>query len=1160
MKNKICTVLLIIITTISQGQNNTDLRPVVKSPEVNKFEQYMNMPVNMVSGTPQVNIPIYTLEYGGMTLPISLEYDASGVKVENIASSVGQNWSLNVGGVVSRIVKGAPDDGDYLVNGLNYDLNIKGFYRDYGLTKLDNALGNASTYGNFIGWLQDCAKGKQDAQPDLFYFSTPQGGTKFVFNKNREVVYLENTDFLIKEDFVTNFRSWAATAPNGIQYKFGLNNASSNSDNIVEQNFTNQGKNDAVNYTNFISNAWFLTEISSPITNNKITLNYISNDYSNTFLNKPTKTDICFSNITSNPGPFCDDKTKYYNLALNPYGGASDFSTSTPYTMLSHTKSKVISTIIAGTVTIYFDYSDRSDLSLNFENHAAKRLDRIRILENGNCIKTFDFTYSYSICNSTKPSGLITAEDSDSKRLFLDKLTESSCDGLISKPYTFVYIAGTMPYKLSFAQDKLGYYNGATSNQSLFARYEATDLQNLPNNRDSNFNFAKVGSLQKIIYPTKGSVNFEFEQHLSDSPVGYISQPATIWLAAGVSPIATVNSNNSYNSQSFYVDPNKGNNLKIKIYLTRGSSGYSTPITGCPTSNYKNAIEIVNNSNPGIILYRQSYGQLDPLISGHLTQFVMKEFEEFLDPSIFLSGQTYTIKVYGITDCFNISASVFIPKIIQVPYYEIGGLRIKQITHKNHDNTTLRQVSYTYSNAKVVSQPLLTTRATFNFINETNFFALSNTSNASLIGDFEIIATDFYKKAQRICPLHANSYTRSLISNMHTGNNLFSVGSYIHSSLGSNPFDINFMGPQISYGKVEETDGNGKTISYFKDYKSYSELDFNSFINNFTPAPPVFQNLLAGEKYKLEIYDKNNSLIKKDSLNHNYTNNDTFIEALATYSNGNNIPLFKVYTIKGQIKTLKTETETTNFNGKGITITKDYEYNGVNHNQPTKIKTTNSTGEVIETKMQYPLDLQTEPYANNLIIQNRKSSPLLVTAIKNGINLSEQKTEYTVFPSTTTGVLLTIPKFVWAKKGDVAANPFERKVTYNYNTSGNLIEYTPENGTTTTIIWGYNQTQPIAKIENATNAQIAIALGVANLNTINETNLTAINNLRTSTDVTMQKVMISTYTHIPLIGVSTITDPKGDTITYTYDAFGHLQFIKDKDNNILSENEYHYKN
>jgi YD repeat-containing protein len=53
--------------------------------------------------------------------------------------------------------------------------------------------------------------------------------------------------------------------------------------------------------------------------------------------------------------------------------------------------------------------------------------------------------------------------------------------------------------------------------------------------------------------------------------------------------------------------------------------------------------------------------------------------------------------------------------------------------------------------------------------------------------------------------------------------------------------------------------------------------------------------------------------------------------------------------------------------------------------------------------------------------------------------------------------------------------------------------------------------------------------------------------------------MITTYTYKPLIGISTVTDPKGDTQTYIYDDFNRLKEVRDKDNNILSENQYHYR-
>jgi YD repeat-containing protein len=69
----------------------------------------------------------------------------------------------------------------------------------------------------------------------------------------------------------------------------------------------------------------------------------------------------------------------------------------------------------------------------------------------------------------------------------------------------------------------------------------------------------------------------------------------------------------------------------------------------------------------------------------------------------------------------------------------------------------------------------------------------------------------------------------------------------------------------------------------------------------------------------------------------------------------------------------------------------------------------------------------------------------------------------------------------------------------------------------------------------------------------------ALNALRTSTDANLQKAMITTYTYNPLIGISTVTDPKGDTQTYHYDEFNRLQFVKDSEDNILSENAYHYR-
>ena len=187
--------------------------------------------------------------------------------------------------------------------------------------------------------------------------------------------------------------------------------------------------------------------------------------------------------------------------------------------------------------------------------------------------------------------------------------------------------------------------------------------------------------------------------------------------------------------------------------------------------------------------------------------------------------------------------------------------------------------------------------------------------------------------------------------------------------------------------------------------------------------------------------------------------------------------------------------------------------------------------------------------------------PIVQSQLLNGTIVFQQFTEYAKDTSTNN---LLLPKTVYnAKFPNSLPNlsgigTLERKFSFDYyDNKGNVTQYTTDSGTTVSVLWGYNQTQPIAKIENATNAQIASALGVSNLSTVNEGDLTAINSLRSN--ATLSNAMITTYSYLPLVGVNTITDPKGDITTYIYDAFGRLLSVNDKDGKIISEYEYNYK-
>jgi len=105
------------------------------------------------------------------------------------------------------------------------------------------------------------------------------------------------------------------------------------------------------------------------------------------------------------------------------------------------------------------------------------------------------------------------------------------------------------------------------------------------------------------------------------------------------------------------------------------------------------------------------------------------------------------------------------------------------------------------------------------------------------------------------------------------------------------------------------------------------------------------------------------------------------------------------------------------------------------------------------------------------------------------IKLSEQLTVYDNSAATNN---LILPKTIYAAKFPNAfpsilnVGNLEKKISFDqYDSKGNILQYTLENGIPVSIIWGYNKTQPIAKIENAAYSQVSSY--VSNLQTLSDT-------------------------------------------------------------------------
>ena len=136
MKRVILSIVLIAACAVglsAQTHVADSLLPL--SPQAASLARYGEYPVSYATGVPDISIPIYTIKLGSYSLPISISYHASGIKVADVASTVGLGWTLNAGGAISRTVEGAPDlrhaVGRTDPKGRRYET----YYRDYGNLK-----------------------------------------------------------------------------------------------------------------------------------------------------------------------------------------------------------------------------------------------------------------------------------------------------------------------------------------------------------------------------------------------------------------------------------------------------------------------------------------------------------------------------------------------------------------------------------------------------------------------------------------------------------------------------------------------------------------------------------------------------------------------------------------------------------------------------------------------------------------------------------------------------------------------------------------------------------------------------------------------------------------------------------------------------------------
>ena len=182
----LCLLLLLIVLvakSYSQGTSFVKGSPEflnIATPNAASFNKYIDHPISLYSGSPDVSIPLYTVKDGAIELPIVLRYNTSGIKVDEEASWVGLGWNLNVGGVITRNLVGEDDvrDTDYkqiidLLQIFDSEANyINNLYRWF--INLTGCQANM-----FLKYENESSTSTGKLNPDVFYYSYPGGAGKF---------------------------------------------------------------------------------------------------------------------------------------------------------------------------------------------------------------------------------------------------------------------------------------------------------------------------------------------------------------------------------------------------------------------------------------------------------------------------------------------------------------------------------------------------------------------------------------------------------------------------------------------------------------------------------------------------------------------------------------------------------------------------------------------------------------------------------------------------------------------------------------------------------------------------------------------------------------------------------------------------------------------
>lgn len=272
-------LLLCFWTIICQYAIAQNSRPFsIPSPNATDLGRYGDIPVSPYTGQPNISIPLYDFTIRGVRLPVTLNYQATGVMMNSLPGWTGHNWVLSAGGCITRLANGRHDEYIYPET-YNEGLytRSRNYFNSYDILQPSKFISNNEAD---YKWLKDTVMYRgNDLEADIFsfnfmglsgkFFLGNDGEWKVCSDANIEVIFdIEDPNNYIAPFFNKfpnpDYQSYSVPKvikgftlrdDNGTQYVFG------GSQDCIEYSISLFGMSDLERHTSWLADTWYLKTV-----------------------------------------------------------------------------------------------------------------------------------------------------------------------------------------------------------------------------------------------------------------------------------------------------------------------------------------------------------------------------------------------------------------------------------------------------------------------------------------------------------------------------------------------------------------------------------------------------------------------------------------------------------------------------------------------------------------------------------------------------------------------------------------------------------------------------------------------------------------------------------------------------------------------------------